>query len=271
MTAVLATGLLAAAQAGQASTGEKVTFWIVASVIFLAALGMVLARNAVHSALLLALVMLGFAVFYAVQDAPFLAFVQIIVYTGAIMMLFLFVLMLVGVDRSDSLVETIRGHRIAALLVGVAFVTALLTGLAGAVSTFPSKGLTAANRDGNMIGVAQIIFNKYVYPFEVTSALLITAALGAMVLAHKERLAPRMSQRELSRQRFAGNRPSPLPGPGVFARHDSVDVPALLPDGSVAPGSVSSVILDQGGGSAMAALPGGERGGLGDDGEGEAR
>jgi NADH-quinone oxidoreductase subunit J len=252
--------LLAAAQAGQASTGEQVTFWIVASVMFVAALGMVLSRNAVHSALLLALTMIGFAVFYAMQDAPFLAFVQIIVYTGAVMMLFLFVLMLVGVDTSDSLVETIRGHRVAALLVGVALVITLLTGLAGAFGNFPSKGLTAANRDGNMFGVAQIIFNKYVYPFEVTSALLITAALGAMVLAHKERLTPRLSQRELSRRRFASGHPSPLPGPGVFARHDAVDVPALLPDGSVAPGSVSTVILDQGGGVPLATLPAGESG-----------
>jgi NADH-quinone oxidoreductase subunit J len=247
--------LLAATQPGHASTGEQVTFWIVATLAFVGALGMVLARNAVHSALMLALVMLGFAVFYMLQDAPFLAFVQIIVYTGAVMMLFLFVLMLVGVDASDSLVETIRGHRVAALVVGVGFVIALLAGLAGAFGNFPSKDLTAANRNGNMLGVAQLIFNKYVYAFEVTSALLITAALGAMVLAHKERLTPRLSQRELSRRRFAGPRPSPLPGPGVFARHDSVDTPALLPDGSTAPGSVSHVIEEQGGEWAMASLP----------------
>ena len=254
------TALLLAAQPGHASTGEQVTFWIVGSVMLIGALGMVLARNAVHSALMLALVMIGFAVFYAAQDAPFLAFVQIIVYTGAIMMLFLFVLMLVGVDSSDSLIETIRGHRVAALTVGAGFVVALLAGLAGAFTNFPEKGLAGANRNGNVFGVAQIIFNKYVYPFEVTSALLITAALGAMVLAHKERLTPRLSQREMSRQRFATGRPSPLPGPGVYARHDSVDMPALLPDGSLAPGSVSRVILEHGGPRPVGALPATESG-----------
>jgi NADH-quinone oxidoreductase subunit J len=249
--------VLAATKAGAASTGEQWTFWIVGSVMLIAALGMVLSRSAVHSALLLALVMIGFAVFYAAQDAPFLAFVQIIVYTGAVMMLFLFVLMLVGVDASDSLVETIRGHRVAALCVGVAFVVALLAGLSGAFTNFPSRGLGAANRNGNVFGVAQVIFNKYVYAFEVTSALLITAALGAMVLAHKERLVPRPSQREMALRRVTSGRLSPLPGPGVYARHDSVDSPALLPDGSVAPGSVSMVIEEAAVEASVGALPAG--------------
>src|SRR6186997_581312 len=84
-----------------------------------AAIGILFARKAVHAALLLAVVMIGLAVLYAVQDAPFLFAVQIIVYTGAILMLFLFVLMLVGVDASDSVVETIRGQRLFALLGGL--------------------------------------------------------------------------------------------------------------------------------------------------------
>jgi hypothetical protein len=87
-----------------------------------------------------------------------------------------------------------------------------------------------------------LIFTRYFFPFEVTSALLITAALGAMVLAHRERLSPKPTQRELSRLRIAGEHPTPLPGPGTYARHNAVDFPALLPDGTPAALSVSPVI-----------------------------
>src|ERR671918_570451 len=102
-------------------TGAEVAFWLLAPVMILGALGMILARKPVHSALCLATVMISLAVQYAAQDAPFLFAVQIIVYTGAILMLFLFVLMLVGVDAADSLVETIKGQRPLAILAGVGF------------------------------------------------------------------------------------------------------------------------------------------------------
>jgi NADH-quinone oxidoreductase subunit J len=84
-----------------------------------------------------------------------------------------------------------------------------------------------------------------VFPFEVTSALLITAALGAMVLAHRERTSPRPTQRVLSRRRVASGRPTPLPGPGTYARHNAVDMPALLPDGTQSRLSVSGVLTTQ--------------------------
>jgi NADH-quinone oxidoreductase subunit J len=84
-----------------------------------------------------------------------------------------------------------------------------------------------------------------VLAFELTSALLITAAVGAMVLAHKERIVPRLTQRQQSEARFsAGGRPSPLPGPGVYATVNSVDTPALLPDGQVAEESVATAVSD---------------------------
>jgi len=225
------------------NTGEAVGFWILAPIAVLAALGMILAKNAVHCALFLAGVMLSLAGLYALQDAPFLAAVQIIVYTGAILMLFLFVLMLVGVDSSDSLVETLRGQRIWAALLGLGLVVLVLFTLGGAV-TGHGKGLADANQDGNVIGIARLLFTKYVFAFEITSALLITAALGAMVLAHKERVVPRLSQKELSRQRFASDHPFPLPGPGVFAAGDSIARGALLPDGSVSEGSLAPTLLE---------------------------
>jgi NADH-quinone oxidoreductase subunit J len=221
--------------------GEAVAFWILAPIAVIAAVAMVFSRHAVHAALLLAVVMLCLAAFYAAQDAPFLAFVQVIVYTGAIMMLFLFVLMLVGVDASDSLVETLRGQRVAAALLGLGFAVLLIGAIGGAVGSLSTVGLRSANEGGNVVGIARLLFTRYVFAFEVTSALLITAALGAMVLAHKERLVPRRTQQDQMRARFRdpAAQPAPLPGPGVFATGDAVDTPALLPDGGVAPGSVS--------------------------------
>src|SRR4051795_1056662 len=223
-----------------------VAFWILAPIMVVAALGLLFTRKAVHAALMLAVVMISLAILYAVQDAPFLFAVQIIVYTGAILMLFLFVLMLVGVDASDSVIETIRGQRIASILVGLGFGALLVLGI-GQVSFGPAVGLAAANDGGNVPALAQLIFTRYVFAFEVTSALLITAALGAMVLAHRERIEPRVTQRELSQQRFRGGvHPAPLPGPGVYARHNAVDTPALLPDGSPADVSVSRVLVARG-------------------------
>jgi NADH-quinone oxidoreductase subunit J len=225
-------------------------FWILAPIMVVAALGLLFARKAVHAALALAVVMISLAVLYAVQDAPFLFAVQIIVYTGAILMLFLFVLMLVGVDASDSVVETIRGHRVASILIGLAFGATLVLGVAQ-VSFGTALGLDSANDGGNVPAVAKVIFTRYVFAFEVTSALLITAALGAMVLAHRERLTPKPTQADLAAQRMrdyaeSGLHPGPLPPPGVFARHNAVDTPALLPDGTAAPGSISRVLAARG-------------------------
>ena len=226
------------AAAGEMTTGEAVTFWILAPLAVLAALGMVLTRNAVHGALLLVLIFFTLAVFYVLNEAPFLAAVQIIVYTGAIMTLFLFVLMLVGVDSSDSLVEVLRGQRLAASLVGLGFV-GLLAGLIGsATHELTTVGLGTVNAPGNVQAIAALLFSRYVFAFEATSALLITAALGAMVLAHKERREPRPTQKELSRARFASGFPTPTPGPGVYALSSSVDTPARLPDGSLSRDSV---------------------------------
>ena len=226
-------------------TGEAVTFWLLAPIAVLASLSMLAVKKAVHSALFLALTMLCLAVLYLVQDAPFLGVVQVVVYTGAVMMLFLFVLMLVGVDSADSLVETLRGQRIAAVVAAIGFGGLLIFGLGDA--TVQNQGLTSANEDGNVPGVANLIFSRYVFAFEVTSALLITAALGAMVLTYRERHERRATQQDLSRERFrSGRHPGSLAGPGVYARHNAVDTPALLPDGTPAPQSLSAVLVARG-------------------------
>ncbi len=233
-------------------TGASVAFWLLAPVMVLGALGMILARKPVHSALCLAAVMISLAVQYAALDAPFLFAVQIIVYTGAILMLFLFVLMLVGVDSADSLVETIRGQRVAGILAGVGFGSLLVFAVGNAVYR-STDGLTSANSEygGNVQGIAALLFNRYVFAFEATSALLITAAVGAMVLAHRERLTAKKTQGDLAGERMrryaeTGQHPGPLPTPGVFARHNAVDTPALLPDGTASDLSVSTTLRNRG-------------------------
>ncbi|MFJ4676525.1 MULTISPECIES: NADH-quinone oxidoreductase subunit J [unclassified Kitasatospora] len=228
------------------STGEAVQFWVLAVVAVGGALGMLLMRKAVHSALCLAATMLALAVCYMAQGAVFLGVVQIVVYTGAIMMLFLFVVMLVGVSSADSLKEQLKGQRIAAVLCGLGFGVLLIAGLANAhLRNF--TGLSGANAEGNVQGLARLIFTKYVWAFEVTGALLITAAVGAMVLTHREKVRAPLTQRQLAARRVRDNiQVPPLPAPGVYARHNAVDVPALLPDGTVAEDSVMGTLRERG-------------------------
>jgi NADH-quinone oxidoreductase subunit J len=230
-------------------TPEAVMFWVLAPLSVIAALGMLLVKKAVHSALLLAWVMITLAIFYIAQDALFLGIVQIVVYTGAVMMLFLFILMLVGVDASDSLTETISGLRPIAITAAIGFGGLFVSLIGRAKLGHQAYGLQTANSEGNVEGLAQKLFSTYVWPFEVVSALLITAALGAMVLAHHQRNVARPTQREQSIARFrTGSLASAagLPSPGVFARHNAVDVPALLPDGSAAPTSISATLKARG-------------------------
>jgi NADH-quinone oxidoreductase subunit J len=202
---------------------------------------MILVPRAVHCALMLAVVMLCLATMYAMQGAPFLAFVQIIVYTGAVLMLFLFVLMLIGISSADSIVETIKGQRLAAGLVAIGLLILLGLGI-GHAAIGPATLSKTAGSTGNLTGIATLIFTTYVFPFEVTGALLITAAVGAMVLAHRERATPRPTQRQLAARRLATGQLAPDPSPGVYALHDSADRPALLPDGATSEASVSSVL-----------------------------
>lgn len=233
----------------EASSAEAGVFWVCAILAVTGGIGLILSRRAVHSALWVALTMISLAVLYLANSAPFLGMVQIIVYTGAVMMLFLFVLMVVGVDSSDSLVETLRGQRIAGIILAVGFGMLLVFGIGNALTESPAVGLDAANAEygGNVEGIARLLFSDYLLAFEIVAALLITAAVGALVLAHRERLQPRRTQRDISQARIqAGIHPAPQPAPGVYARHNAVDTPALLPDGSIAEISVPAPLRARG-------------------------
>jgi NADH-quinone oxidoreductase subunit J len=176
--------VIAAARAVPAT--DLVVFWIFAPVAVGAAIGMVLARRAVHSALFLILNFFCLAVFFLVLGSPFLFAVQIIVYAGAIMVLFLFVIMLLGVASEESLAERMRAQRPLAVLLAMGLIAevVLAVRLGVGISTRASLSFDATvNRGGNVRALAGVLFNKYFFPFEVTSVLLIVAAVAAMVLA----------------------------------------------------------------------------------------
>ncbi|MFH9981263.1 NADH-quinone oxidoreductase subunit J [Streptomyces sp. NPDC017179] len=228
------------------STGEAFQFWVLGTVAVIGALCTVFMRRAVHSALCLAATMIVLAVFYLANGAYFLGIVQIVVYTGAIMMLFLFVVMLVGVTAADSLKETIKGQRWLALLCGLGFGILLIAGISNA-SLKEFNGTGHANAGGNVEGLASLLFTRYVFAFELTGALLITATVGAMVLTHRERTERARTQRELAEQRVReGRHVPPLPAPGVYARHNAVDIAGLLPDGTPSELTVSKTLRERG-------------------------
>jgi NADH-quinone oxidoreductase subunit J len=152
--------------------------------------------------------------------------------------------MLIGVNSAESLKETIKGQRLWASLAGIGLAVLLVVGI-GHAAIGSAAPTTSAQGADNLTGLAQLIFTTYVFPFEITSALLITAALGAMVLAHRERTSPKLTQRDLARRKIESGQVAPEPPPGVYALHDAVDMPALLPDGSTTSRSVSDAVVQR--------------------------
>jgi NADH-quinone oxidoreductase subunit J len=162
---------------------DLLVFWLVAPVSMGAAVLMLFQRNAVHAALLLVLNQFTLAVFFVLLDAHFLAAVQVIVYAGAIMVLFLFVIMFLGVDRREALVETIRGQRPLAVGLGALLVAEVVAAVRLGIGTAGVAG--PLPQGDNVEAVARTLFTRYVFPFEVTSILLIVAAIAAIVLARR--------------------------------------------------------------------------------------
>ncbi|MGH9050680.1 MAG: NADH-quinone oxidoreductase subunit J family protein [Acidimicrobiia bacterium] len=170
---------------------ELVIFVIFAALALAGALGVVLASNPVHCALSLVVTLVSVAVFFLQQDAQLLAAVQVIVYAGAIVVLFLFVIMLLGVDERESLRETIRYQRPAALILGgIALAEVLfLAGRTWATGAPSQRGSLDAPVDGdnlnNIERVARVLFTDFLWPFEITAALLVIAVVGGVVLARR--------------------------------------------------------------------------------------
>ncbi|HWL66343.1 MAG TPA: NADH-quinone oxidoreductase subunit J [Actinomycetota bacterium] len=170
---------------------EQILFGVMFIVALGSSLAMLFARNAVHTALFLVAAQIALAVAFLLQGAFFIAAIQIIVYAGAIMVLFLFVIMLLGVDRREALIEPLPGQRSLAIGLG-ALLAAQIAYVAwrgvGAISEARrgAEALTALNRDpGNVESIARALFSRYLLPFEATSVLLVVAIVGVMVLARR--------------------------------------------------------------------------------------
>lgn len=223
------------------SGAEAILFWCIAPLMVLAALGLIFARKAVHATLCMIFIMISMAVLYVANEAPFLGIVQIVVYTGAVMMLFLFVIMLVGVDASESLVETIRGQKFLGWLVGIGLAIVFIASLGRL--TFGSGVGHEATFDNNPAELARVLLGNFVFPLELVGILLITSAIAALTLTHQRRLTKRIGQKELADARVAaGERLTPLPSPGVYAQRNAMDVPALDPYGQPVESSISRVL-----------------------------
>ncbi len=181
---------------------ELAVFLVSAVIVLGGAVGVITSRNPVHAALSLVATLFGIAVLFIAQDANFLAAVQVIVYAGAIVVLFLFVLMLLGVDQAEDLsVDPLVGQRPLALIVSAGGLALLLVALlSGSTPATGLHGATAAISDtqANIEQLARVLFTDYVLAFEVTAVLLTIAVVGAVVLARRPEDAPADTDEEVA-------------------------------------------------------------------------
>lgn len=170
-----------------ATIPDSVTFVVAALIVVTGALGVVLMKNPIHSALMLVMTLFGVAVLFVEQDAQFLAAVQVIVYTGAVVVLFLFVIMLLGVDRKEVVfAETFRGQRLFSGFVGLCvLVEIVFLGSRTWTTGAPSVAGAVRNQGANVNIIGKSLFTSYLLPFEVTSALLVVAVIAAVVLSRR--------------------------------------------------------------------------------------
>ena len=233
------------------STGEALLFGVIAVVmIALAVFGLLITRRAVYSAICGIADMVCLAFLYTMLEAPFMGVVQVAVYTGAILMMFLFVLMMIGVDAADSTHEILRGPRIFAVLGGLGFVV-IGVGAVLAAREPEAAGLKQANADTNPGAIARAIVGNHVLARELTGTLLIVAALGAMTLTHRERTRRKLDQaalQEAKMRAFAerGRHIGQKPPTGVYAESNSAADPALTVGGEIEEASVSRVLRIRG-------------------------
>jgi NADH-quinone oxidoreductase subunit J len=231
------------AQVGAEAGGGTAEFWvfiIVGAISLGSAISMVLMRNAVHAALMLVINFFTIAVLYAVLEAQFLAVTQIIVYAGAIMVLFLFVIMLLGVTHDEPFAERLPGQRFVAVLLGLVLFVGVSVAVAGPYlgeasvcdgsaegDGIPCTGLAAVNADGNVQAIGRSLFTEFVWPFEVTSVLLVIAAIGAMVIGRRTENPEDLVEERAAADEEARAQAGALPG---FNRADPDDAARTAPE-----------------------------------------
>ncbi|MDO4258025.1 MAG: NADH-quinone oxidoreductase subunit J [Actinomycetaceae bacterium] len=216
-----------------ASTGEAILFWCVAAIMVLGALGVLFFKKAAYAALSMVVVMLGLAVLYLAHGAAFLGTVQVVVYTGAIMMLFLFVIMMIGLNASDEYQLQSRGGIIAAIFLGLGMIS-LGLGVLGQTRFGTEVVDTGVDPYSNapITDLATTLFSEHWFSMQLAGTLLITAAIGAMLLTHTDNLGPRTDQHGTADAKMRafkerGRHPGQLPAPGVYSDRNTVDVPAF--------------------------------------------
>ncbi|MEA3056021.1 MAG: NADH-quinone oxidoreductase subunit [Actinomycetota bacterium] len=170
---------------------EMAVFLAAAAIVLTGALGVIFAKNPVHSALCLVMTLFGIAVLFVAQEAHFLAAVQVIVYAGAIVVLYLFVNMLLGVDKVESW-ETgpLAGQRYATgavVVIGLAMVALLASRAVDVSEGARSVVAPLDGKESNVVTIGKALFTDYVFAFELTGALLVIAVIGAVVLARRPR------------------------------------------------------------------------------------
>ncbi len=233
------------------SMGEMLLFAVVALVmVALAIFGLLITRRAVYSAACMIAIMVCLAVLYTMLEAPFMGVVQVAVYTGAILMMFLFVLMMIGVDSSDSTHETITGQRLFAFLGGLGFLV-IVAGVVLGAHTPQAVGMEKANTPSNPEAIAHAIFSSHVLTMELTGTLLVVAALGAMTLTHRQSPHKKTTQAELVDAKMqvwarTGRHIGQKPPTGVYAESNSATNPALTAGGEEVMESVPRVLRTRG-------------------------
>ena len=214
------------------STGEIILFACTAIVMVACALGVLFCKKAAHSVICMIGVMLGLAILYIANSAPFLGVAQIVVYTGAIMMLFLFVIMLIGIGTSDDYARQSRGAIVAAVLGGLGLIVIVTTAILKSVpDTYAANEVNPYSNEP-ITDLAITLFQEHWLSMELAGSLLITAAVGAMLLTHSDRLGPKVTQLQTARNKMRafgekGARIGQLPAPGVYAQSNAADVPAI--------------------------------------------
>jgi NADH-quinone oxidoreductase subunit J len=176
---------------GVSSFVDRLTFGVGAAIVVIGAVGVVISRNPVHAALMLVMTLFGVAVLFIEEGANFLAAVQVIVYAGAIVVLFLFVIMFLGVDREENLVEEPlpfqRPLAVGLMVLGIAGLLLLGIGSRWSVGPQSVAGPAANQPGGDVAALGRSVFTTYLFPFEITAALLVIAVVGAVVLARRQR------------------------------------------------------------------------------------
>ncbi|MBE6482539.1 MAG: NADH-quinone oxidoreductase subunit J [Actinomyces ruminicola] len=234
---------------GSLSGGETVLFAVVSAIMVACGFILLTAKRAVNAAVSMILIMICLAVLYVANEAPFLGIIQVVVYTGAVMTLVLFVIMLVGVGGD----EPVAAHSAATKWLLAVFGIGLIAVIAAVVwrTAFPAATGLDVGDEAIPQSLAAVLFGDHVVTMELTGILLITAAVGALTLTHRQRVRPRLSQRDRVDARMrayaaSGAHPGQKPMSGVYASTNTAAAPALSASGEALEESVSPVLRMRG-------------------------